>query len=361
MRMAHQTIAPLVAVVAMVSAGSAFADEELAVTASDVHHEFCAEIYSGNVTLVAEGYREVATTWENVDKEYGETGDIVLLYWRGLLAQCLGQGELAREDLTTFVESQDKEQQNKLRMMTADAKKRLNRMQAVEDGAVRKRRRIVALGFSVGPAIGPYATEQIEAYAVADGESAKTEWLGMSVQLRVQLGIELRVYKPLVWGLMIGMTTGTITKVGETYIDAAAVLEDSRSSDPVTVIDHKFTPWIEAQTWFGMRFLPAKQVSPVARVGFTFGAQQQGDPKIEPWGKTSGWPMLNVAGYMGCIIDSPKVVGVDIGVWVGTNTFSGLRSDSALEGVSESFMLSRADGGSTRVMINPRVALRLNL
>jgi hypothetical protein len=101
---------------------------ELAVHANDVIAEHCAEIYAEDIALVARGYQEVAGAWEAIDEGYDDTGSSNLLYWRGVLAQCLGQQEMALADLHNFVRWTEGVDDEQLGGMVADADRRIRHL-----------------------------------------------------------------------------------------------------------------------------------------------------------------------------------------------------------------------------------------
>lgn len=79
---------------------------DAAAKANEVNLTYCGASYSSNVSLAADSTRRVAEVWGEVDQVYGETQTPYLLFWRGVLAQCLGRGESASEDLQAFLEWQ---------------------------------------------------------------------------------------------------------------------------------------------------------------------------------------------------------------------------------------------------------------
>jgi hypothetical protein len=85
------------------SAGSA---TDAAVAAQEVAEEHCAQAWTGKAVESAGALQQVARTLEVVGAAYEETEQPYLLYWRGVLFQCLGQYERAKDDLETFVESE---------------------------------------------------------------------------------------------------------------------------------------------------------------------------------------------------------------------------------------------------------------
>ncbi len=107
--------------------------EELATLANDVNQEYCAEIYTQDVRLAAQGYQRVAAAWEAVDLGYEENSSSILLYWRAVLAQCLGQDEIAQRDLLDLVQRSTDAEDDELAGMLGDAQRRLKRLEARSD------------------------------------------------------------------------------------------------------------------------------------------------------------------------------------------------------------------------------------
>lgn len=79
---------------------------DLAMEADSVNQEHCADLYSSQVGQAASSTLAVAEVWGRLSEVYEATQAPYLLYWRGVLAQCLGRDEAAAEDLNAFVESQ---------------------------------------------------------------------------------------------------------------------------------------------------------------------------------------------------------------------------------------------------------------
>ncbi len=78
--------------------------ESLALEAARVQGEHCADAASNRKT---EGLRSISTvsnTWVRVSEQYDRSGDNYLLYWRGVLAQCMDQESRAYDDLKGFLE-----------------------------------------------------------------------------------------------------------------------------------------------------------------------------------------------------------------------------------------------------------------
>ncbi len=88
------------AVVAPCLAGSSAAD--VAADAYEVRERYCAAVGADDVQAAAESLARVSETWAQVSEALAESKKLYLLYWRGMLAQCLGQNEKAQADLTEF-------------------------------------------------------------------------------------------------------------------------------------------------------------------------------------------------------------------------------------------------------------------
>ena len=108
-------------------AASADAAGDAAALAWEVHTEHCADVAAAATsTRTAEQTAIVTDAWSNIISTYENTGRTYLLYWRGLLAQCLGQEERAGQDLQLFVALEQYDQ--RFESLVKDARRRLRRM-----------------------------------------------------------------------------------------------------------------------------------------------------------------------------------------------------------------------------------------
>lgn len=80
---------------------------EAAARANEVNQTYCGDAYSRDISLAADSTMRVADAWREVSEIYEETEVPYLLFWRGVLAQCLGRPGNAYDDLDSFVESQE--------------------------------------------------------------------------------------------------------------------------------------------------------------------------------------------------------------------------------------------------------------
>lgn len=98
--------------------------EEVALEAQRIHSEYCGSLQGTDRGLAGESFAVVGPVWGRVSKSYQEGGPIFLLYWSGLLSQCLGRNDDAVTDLRAFLAS---EESRPLVSMVADAGWRLKR------------------------------------------------------------------------------------------------------------------------------------------------------------------------------------------------------------------------------------------
>ncbi len=78
--------------------------EALALEAQQVVNEHCAEAAVGNsITKAAVAVARVSDVWARLSTQLEVSHKVYLLYWRGVLGQCLDQEERAIEDLRAFV------------------------------------------------------------------------------------------------------------------------------------------------------------------------------------------------------------------------------------------------------------------
>jgi hypothetical protein len=76
--------------------------DDAAVLAAEVQEAHCSQIVGEDVTLEAGALSTVASALETVSTAYESTRKPFLLYWRGVLAQCVGYDDNARVDLLSF-------------------------------------------------------------------------------------------------------------------------------------------------------------------------------------------------------------------------------------------------------------------
>ena len=137
MRFARHALSMVVVLAASQAHAQSPDPVDAAARANEVNQTYCGDAYSRDITLAADSMRRVAEAWSLVNEVYEETDAPYLLYWRGVLAQCLGRPEHAHEDLGDFVVSQseggsyaDLVRQAKLRL------RRLGRKRDLGDGPI---------------------------------------------------------------------------------------------------------------------------------------------------------------------------------------------------------------------------------
>ena len=100
--------------------------EKAALDAFTVVNEHCADVGASDVTLHANSVAKVAPAWAVVSAAYEAEGDSFLLYWRGVLAQCLEYQDKAVDDLKSFIEQFVGSAENATQVR--DARSRLRRL-----------------------------------------------------------------------------------------------------------------------------------------------------------------------------------------------------------------------------------------
>lgn len=103
------------------------AAEQIAARAQRAHEQHCANVAgSDDEGAAARSISEVGAVWAEVAEVHKATGASWLLYWRGVLAQCLDQDERAADALIGFVESDPTSAG--MGAMVRDAENRLSRL-----------------------------------------------------------------------------------------------------------------------------------------------------------------------------------------------------------------------------------------
>ncbi len=106
----------------------AAAPTDVAIQAAEVHEELCADAAGNDISSAGSSIARVSGTWVEVSEAYEESKDQSLLYWRGLLALCIGRDDLGSADLEAFVATSGDDKA--LVGQVKDAKKRLRRVSA---------------------------------------------------------------------------------------------------------------------------------------------------------------------------------------------------------------------------------------
>ncbi len=132
------------------SAGEA---EDVAVATHNIRQKYCAEAATGKNTEVAIALKEIMPVFVQVSEVYDRTQEDFLLYWRGVLQECIGQEELAKPDLEAFLAS--KKAVADFPDLARDARRRLRRMETAttrKAAAVgsRKKAPLFVLGVGAG-------------------------------------------------------------------------------------------------------------------------------------------------------------------------------------------------------------------
>jgi hypothetical protein len=96
-------IVVLVAVSGTAAAQGAMAPDLAASAAATVFDRRCSDLAAEETTQAASALSEVGSVWARVSQSYDRFGTPLLLYWRGLLSQCLNQDQRAIDDFEGFL------------------------------------------------------------------------------------------------------------------------------------------------------------------------------------------------------------------------------------------------------------------
>jgi len=143
-------------------------DEELALRAQEVHSQLCAGIGSAGVSNAAASLSLLSETWGQVSEAYESNQRDFLLYWRGLLGQCLGQMDLAKQDLLDFVSTTA--DSRALLPLARDARTRLRRMGVQVPSSSRANRKAGQNGSGKGDAASSAEATTLQATRLLPGQ-----------------------------------------------------------------------------------------------------------------------------------------------------------------------------------------------
>ncbi len=281
---------------------SALADPAIdaATLASSVNQEHCANIYGRKVETVAAASGTINEAWLQVSTVFEETTAPYLLFWRGVLAQCLGHQELAVKDLEAFVEDQDG--LGLFADLVRQAKTRLTRLgargqvgQGVASTYIRNDDRLeVSIGYSLGSGARELACtdggNQVlnSLCAHPDARSPKpTTWLAFS-----PLGLDLGVYAFLAQPVGLGGRLSLYLPVPVPRPDTGTSLEvTGQTVGPRAPLD-MHDPGVTAEVFFGPQF---RILNSVASGGRATGLRIEPSfaaafGRIVPWAGAAKYP-----------------------------------------------------------------------
>ncbi|MBJ95756.1 MAG: hypothetical protein CMP23_14945 [Rickettsiales bacterium] len=144
--------------------------EQLAIEAANVQAEHCADAASVAGTGGLRSISIVSDTWVRVSERYDFSGESYLLYWRGVLAQCMDQEDRALVDLQEFVAGSEG---NVLWItLVRDAERRIRRLGGTTETNNKRpsspEQRLQALGIVLGASLA--------AGSVASAVGAERQW-----------------------------------------------------------------------------------------------------------------------------------------------------------------------------------------
>lgn len=184
---------------------------EIAQKADQVQSEYCPKLEANRISLAAEAMAAVSTTWAELDRVYNERGTSYLLYWRGVLAQCLNQDDHARDDLRAFVAAAGDVAH--LQGFKVDAERRLRRFEGGTSAASASPAGPAVLGGSLaagaGVAIALGAWQRSAAITSGD-EIHRAPHDQTELQLLITQGTTSQNTAMAMWALGGGLAVGSI-------------------------------------------------------------------------------------------------------------------------------------------------------
>ncbi len=343
----------------------AVAPDDLALLANEVHQDHCADLYASDVQQAASSYQEVGRAWELVDRQYTLTGDAYWLYWRGLMAECLGQTDQAVADLHQFVGSHV--DRPGFHGLVREAKKRARRIQAIQEGRAvsggsrrapiafvedpaaeqelapyelrryrrsgytyddwkprrHSLRRHVVLMWSLGFSYGPNPLDHVQAVLPEGVGDYGTTTLGLDGDFRSSFAIEVWPWDAACIGALMGL------HMSQTRI---ALVEVEGSNDEV-VRPETFEPLespsilVDLRLYSGFTPLPFRRIKPLLRfpvIGFRRHGGEDGTFEGHDF-EAESVNVLTLGGFVGVIALLYRNLGLETGVWLAVDL-----SDSAL-------------------------------
>jgi hypothetical protein len=101
--------------------------EALAVEAQGVVEQYCSDAAGDDVTTAAESVATVSAVWAKVSASLESSRKVYLLYWRGVLGQCLDQEDKALADLAAFLAARG--ESTALAALASDAQRRVRQLE----------------------------------------------------------------------------------------------------------------------------------------------------------------------------------------------------------------------------------------
>lgn len=225
-------------IVSVLVAGTAQAEsavlspDEAALLASEVHGTYCADAAAGDPETEALAIERAAPAYGKVAASYRTHGNAFLLYWRGLLAQCLSKEEEAVSDLEGFAAAASNDPA--YRPQVADARRRLRRLTAGQDPTRPEGPQLSGtLGIAVaGSGVAFVALSlHLGAYEAAEFDVEANLWTGEPDDYGPLSGVN-RLSVPFVVGGGITAAVGTVLSIAvgardhRTRVGAAIVPTD---------------------------------------------------------------------------------------------------------------------------------------
>ncbi len=373
----------------------------LALQANDTLHEYCAELYASDVQQAVESYARVGEAWGAVDARLAETGEPYWRYWRGLLAECLGQYDQASGDLEAFLTEHG--DGPVYRDLARDARRRLRRLTDLNEGRssarIGKRRTPIAfladpraaetlrgidliryrrsgltfdqwqahrfsnklrvmLMWSWGAESGPMTAVIHEVVVPGDAGQYRAAALTNAWHFRSAFAIEVWPAEVFSVGWMLGFHR-TAEQVG--YVHAS-------SFDDVTGVPESYDfvsddeIMVDTRIWTGFTFLPLRRFKPLIRLPVVGLKLRPESDNVSAGGEYTVplFLAVGVGGFAGVGVRLATILELEAGVWFLVDLTDNEVVDTKFE-ASEVEHLSYLQPAGGRFSARPSLALKLIL
>jgi hypothetical protein len=188
--------------------------EALALEAAQAHQRHCSDAAGMNMSNRTTAVAEVSAVWARVHGELERSRKAYLLYWRGVLGECLDQEEPALADLKAFVAA--RAGSDRYATQVADAQRRIRRLErslgGAGGGSVAGPVVAVALGVGAGTAGGLAGWQWGVATTTADELYAEPH-SGTTLTELVATGDRAQTTSRVLVGTAAGLGVGSVVAI----------------------------------------------------------------------------------------------------------------------------------------------------
>ena len=193
--------------------------KDVARAAQQVVESHCARLTRNRASAKADALGAIGPVYSRVSVVYEQTRIPWLVYWRGVLSQCLGEDQVARVDLEAFVQANGDDRS--LASQVVDAKRRLRLLDWRGRPEVRARS-VVGLVAGAGLALAAVSTAVGSAQAASAQETTREQlYLGDQPRATIDSLVAQGEGQALRQSVLLGFTIGFGLGSGLSFVIAA--------------------------------------------------------------------------------------------------------------------------------------------